>query len=95
MAPALLTALWLNTTAWASPQRGPTGLAPALCPPHGLREEAAVVQSISLTLHGEPVKPMVLREWLASTGQPQPGSDSSRVGPPTDLRAVIRTFLAP
>ena len=58
---------------------------------------AAVIQSVSLALYGEPIKPKILRQWLAETGWPQPATDAVRhpLGSSLDVETVLRTYLLP
>ncbi len=52
---------------------------------------AAVVQSVALTMSGEPWSPLALRAALVATGSPQSPEDTVHIGPQPDLRRFLDT----
>jgi serine protease len=57
----------------------------------------AAAQSVAITLHGEPLEPLMLRSLLVQTGSPQPEADQAihPIGPLPDLRRLLRYGLLP
>ena len=56
---------------------------------------AAVIQSIVKARGQAPLSPAQLRQLLTSTGTPQTGNVSQRIGPRPNLRAAIAALDAP
>lgn len=52
---------------------------------------AAILQSVSVALHGRPLDPLDLRALLVSTGTPQP-PQSEHIGPLPDLRRALNAL---
>ncbi|MCB9763639.1 MAG: S8 family serine peptidase [Alphaproteobacteria bacterium] len=61
---------------------------------------AAIAQSVSIALRGEPFDPLTLRALMVSTGTPQPNdadgeAPAQHIGPQPDLRRLLRVGLLP
>ena len=53
---------------------------------------AAIMNSVAWEVQGTPWNPMELRAALASSGHPQPDTDTEPIGPQPDLRRLLRTW---